>query len=67
MITTANGGKEIDQLTIDVLFFIILKTFVRVMNVNERVGHGLTHSNDKTGFFLQRDCVTHPSKHVRFK
>jgi hypothetical protein len=64
MITTTNGGKEIDQLTIDVLFFIILKTFVRVMNVNERVGHGLTHSNDKTGFFLQRDCVTHPSKHV---
>jgi hypothetical protein len=68
MITTTNGGKEIDQLTIDVLFFIILKTFVRVMNVNERVGHGLTHSNDKTGFFLcQRDCVTLPSKHVRFK
>lgn len=33
------------------------------MNVNERVGHGLTHSNDKTGFFLcQHDCVTHPSK-----
>lgn len=59
MITTANGGKEIaDQLTPLTFYFLLnllffkKETFFRLMNVNERVGHGLTHSNDKTGFFL---------------